>query len=141
MVILKRIDWNGSPTPETSRLKIHWDRSNMKSNYADVFDISVSREEILLLFGVNQSRIVGSRWTVQPSGCLILNPISAKRFATSLNNFIQEFESKFGPIKVKSLPSAGPGQMTSTQKKAPFKEIEQTHEKVDFLFQLIRSLM
>lgn len=131
---------NGRPTGETSQLKIHWDRSNMKNSYADAFDVSVSREEIVLSFGVNQSKGGKQQGTVQPSGRVILNSFTAKRFANALNKFIQEYESKFGPLEVKSLPSAGPGQMTSTRKKPPFARTERTHEKAGLLFQIVKNL-
>ena len=130
-----------NPTPKSTQPKIGRDNSNMRRSYANAFDVSVTREEIVLLFGVNQAEDARQQQaTVQPLERLILNPFTAKRLATSLNNLIQEYESKFGPLEVKSLPSAGPGQMTSTQKKPPFRKTERTHEKADLLFQLVKSL-
>ena len=35
--------------------KIKWDDSNMKSAYANVCNVSSTREEVVLLFGVNQA--------------------------------------------------------------------------------------
>ena len=127
--------------PKNAQSGIRWESSNMRSTHADAFTVSAGREEIVLSFGVNQPRDARQpQAVVQALETITLNPFTAKRFATSLNNLIQEYESKFGPLEVKSLPSAGPGQMTSTQKKPPFTKTERTHEKADLLFQLVKSL-
>lgn len=131
---------SGNMIPNSTQPGIRWDTSNMVSSQANVFDVSVTREEIVLSFGVNQSLDGEQHGTFQSSERLILNPFTAKRLATSLNNLIQEYESKFGPLEVRSLPSAGSRQVTSAQKKPPFVRKEQTHGKTDLLFQLVKSL-
>lgn len=112
----------------------------MKNSIADAFEISVSREEIVLSFGVSLSRDGKQQGTVQPSGRLILNPSNAKQFATSLHNFIQEYESKFGSLEVKLLPSTRPGLRASTQKKSPFLKTEETYENTDLIFEIVENL-
>ena len=44
--------------PEASTIegtKIKWDDSNMRSAYANVCNVSSTREEVLLVFGLNQA--------------------------------------------------------------------------------------
>ena len=45
-------------TPAESNIegtKIKWDDTNMKSAYANVCNVSSTREEVVMLFGVNQA--------------------------------------------------------------------------------------
>ena len=45
----------GSPTQTIGQTKIVWDDSNMRSAYANVANVAGGREEIVLLFGMNQA--------------------------------------------------------------------------------------
>jgi len=127
--------------PKNAQSGIRWDSSNMRSTHADAVDVSVTREEIVLSFGVNQSRDAREpQAVVQALETITLNPFTAKRFVTLLNRIIQEYESKFGPLEVKSLPSAGVEQITSIHKNPLITKTERTDEKADSLFQLVKSL-
>ena len=46
-------------TPETAPngagVKLRWDDTHMKSAYANVCNVSSTREEVVLMFGVNQA--------------------------------------------------------------------------------------
>jgi hypothetical protein len=84
---------------ENKMPKVVWDDSNMKSSYANVCNVSSTREEMTLLFGTNQNWNPGQgSVTVQLSDRIILNPFAAKRLATLLNNVVAEYEKRFGSI-------------------------------------------
>lgn len=78
-------------------MKIRWDESNMKSSYSNVCQVLTTREEVLLLFGINQSMHNAQReLAVQLTDRIILSPYAAKRLATLLTNNIREYEARFG---------------------------------------------
>lgn len=89
----------GKPAVATQTLR--WDDSKMTSTYANVCNVSSTREEVTLLFGTNQSWHTGqSELTVQLSDRIILNPFAAKRLSMLLNNIIGEYEKRFGELKI-----------------------------------------
>ena len=88
---------DAKPAAQTLR----WDDSKMTSTYANVCNVSSTREEVTLLFGTNQSWHTGQQeLTVQLSDRIILNPFAAKRLSMLLNNIITEYESRFGELKI-----------------------------------------
>ena len=85
----------------TATQTLRWDDSKMTSTYANVCNVSSTREEVTLLFGTNQSWHTGQpELTVQLSDRIILNPFAAKRLSMLLNNIIREYESRFGELKI-----------------------------------------
>lgn len=87
----------GDRTVQTLR----WDDSRMTSTYANVCNVSSTREEVTLLFGTNQSWHTGQpELTVQLTERIILNPFAAKRLSMLLNNIIREYESRFGVLQI-----------------------------------------
>ncbi len=80
---------------------LRWDDSKMTSTYANVCNVSSTREEMTLLFGTNQSWHTGQpELTVQLSDRIILNPFAAKRLSLLLNNIMKEYESRFGALPI-----------------------------------------
>ncbi|WP_296055792.1 DUF3467 domain-containing protein [uncultured Amphritea sp.] len=78
---------------------IRWDDSKMKSTYANVCNVSSTREEITLLFGLNQAwNAQQKQLTIELSDRIILNPYAAKRMANLLNNVLSQYEERFGEI-------------------------------------------
>src|SRR5262245_24912009 len=80
---------------------IKWDDSNMRSSYANVCNVASTREEVVLLFGINQAWHAGQKEvTVQLTDRLILSPFAAKRLSVLLTNVLREHESRFGAVPV-----------------------------------------
>lgn len=83
----------------TAQPTIKWDDSNMRSSYANVCNVSSTREEVVLMFGINQAWNVAQREvTVQLSERIILTPSAAKRLVNVLSNVMREYEGRFGEI-------------------------------------------
>jgi hypothetical protein len=81
--------------------KIHWDDAQMRTSYANVCNVSSTREEVIVLFGTNQAwKGVEEEVTVQLSDRIILSPFAAKRLALLLNNVIQQYEGRFGSLEL-----------------------------------------
>lgn len=80
--------------------KVRWDDSGITNSYANVCNVSSSREEVVLVFGINKAWERGRQEVqVQLTDRIILSPFAAKRLAGLLNNVLQQYESRFGPLE------------------------------------------
>jgi hypothetical protein len=93
-----------SQTPASARADapaVVWDDSNMKSTYANVCNVSSTREEVVVVFGTNQAwKGSEAEVTVQLSDRIILSPFAAKRLSLLLSNVVAQYESRFGALTV-----------------------------------------
>ena len=90
-----------SPTQTIGQTKIVWDDSNMRSVYSNVANVAGGREEIVLLFGMNQAWHAGQKEVnVQLSDRIVLSPFAAKRLSILLNNVLADYEKKFGKLEI-----------------------------------------
>lgn len=88
-------------TQSSGQTRILWDDSDMRSSYANVSNVAGGREEIILLFGMNQSWHAAQKQVkVQLSDRIVLSPFAAKRLSILLNNVISDYEKKFGQIEI-----------------------------------------
>ena len=88
-------------SPEQAQTKIRWDGSKMRSTYANVCNVSSTREELTLLFGTNQNWHAGQKeLTIELSDRMTLNPYAAKRLSILLANTMVEYEKRFGEIQL-----------------------------------------
>ncbi len=79
--------------------KIRWDDSNMKSAYANFCNVASTREEFVLIFGVNQAWQAGQpEIPIQLTDRIIMSPFVAKRLALLLTNVLREYETRFGSL-------------------------------------------
>src|SRR5713226_5754901 len=80
---------------------VRWDDSNLKSSYANVCNVSSTREEVVLVFGINHAWERGQNEVqVQLTDRLILSPFAAKRLTGLLNNIMRDYESRFGTLNI-----------------------------------------
>ena len=80
--------------------KIRWDDTHMQSAYANVCNVASTREEIVLLFGINQAWHAGQQEIpIQLSTRIIMSPHVAKRMGMLLNNVLKEHEARFGVLQ------------------------------------------
>jgi hypothetical protein len=86
---------------EADSAKIKWDDANMKSSYANVCNVTSTREEVVMLFGINQAWNRGQKEiTIQLTDRIIISPYAAKRLATLLDGVVAEYEKRFGKLNV-----------------------------------------
>jgi hypothetical protein len=87
--------------PQTpQQMKVRWDNTNMHSAYSNVCNVSGTREEIVLFFGMNQNFDAGqNEMTIQLSDRIVMSPFVAKRLAALLNNVIKDYETKYGALE------------------------------------------
>ncbi len=88
-------------TQPGTQVKIKWDDSGMRSAYANVVNAAGTREEIVLLFGMNQAWHARQKEvTIKLSDRIILSPFAAKRLAVLLNRVVQDYEFRFGSLNI-----------------------------------------
>ncbi len=91
---------------------VTWDDTKMRSTYANVCNVSSTREEVVVLFGTNQAwQGSESEVTVELSDRIIMSPYAAKRLSMLLANVIGQYESRFGNLDV--VPSQAPAGRTN----------------------------
>jgi hypothetical protein len=70
--------------------------------------VASTREEVVLLFGMNQAWHAGQKEvTVQLTDRIVLSPFAAKRLAVLLNNLVREYESRFGKLDIEARAAGG----------------------------------
>ncbi|MFA5028078.1 MAG: DUF3467 domain-containing protein [Candidatus Methylomirabilota bacterium] len=79
--------------------KIRWDDSQMQSSYANVCNVASTREEVVLLFGINQAWQAGqAEIPIQLTNRVIISPFVAKRLTLLLESVMKEYETRFGAL-------------------------------------------
>jgi len=73
----------------------------MKSSYANVCNVTSTREEVVMLFGVNRAWNRGQKEvTIQLTDRIIVSPYAAKRLALLLDGVVKEYKKRFGALSV-----------------------------------------
>jgi hypothetical protein len=79
--------------------RINWDVSNLRSVYANVCSVSSTREEVVMLFGLNQTwNRLEQVVSVRLSDRIVFSPTGGKRLALTLQAVISEYERRWGPL-------------------------------------------
>src|SRR5258708_14628442 len=102
--------WNRPETTEAPNeaggTKIKWDDSNMKSPYANVCNVTSTREEVVMLFGMNQAWNRGQKEvTIQLTDRIVISPYAAKRLTALLSGVVKEYENRFGALNMDVAPA------------------------------------
>jgi hypothetical protein len=86
---------------EPVQTMIVWDDSNMKSVYSNISNVAGGREEIVLLFGMNQAWHTGQKEVkIQLSDRIVMSPFAAKRLAMLLEKVLQDYEKLYGSLEL-----------------------------------------
>ncbi len=104
-------------TPETTEtrgdtggMKIKWDDSMMRSSYANVCNVTSTREEVVMLFGMNQAWNRGqTEVKIQLTDRIVISPYAAKRMSLLLSNVVKEYENRFGTLNIDATVGGGAG--------------------------------
>jgi hypothetical protein len=88
--------------------RVKWDTTNLKSSYANVCNVTSTREEVVLNFGINQDWDRGAaELEVQLTDRIIMSPFAAKRLTDMLNKLMSEYQSRYGSLAQPSGGSTG----------------------------------
>jgi hypothetical protein len=88
--------------------RIKWDDSAMKSSYANVCNVTSTREEVVLLFGMNQAWNRGQKEvTIHLTDRIVVSPYAAKRLSMLLQGVVGEYEKRFGTLNIEAGSAEG----------------------------------
>ncbi len=87
------------PTESGGR-RVKWDDQQLTTSYANVCNVSSTREEVTLLFGTNETGLNKEEMRVRLTERIILSPYAAKRLAQVIGNVMAEYEKRFGPLDI-----------------------------------------
>src|SRR5262249_45328668 len=91
----------GTVEAAPSNARVVWDESSMAENYANVATILATQEEFSVLFGIQRGLRPDPRgMQVQLTNRIIVNPFLAKRLMGVLSRTLDEYERRFGAIKL-----------------------------------------
>ncbi len=81
------------------RVQVRFDDRQMSTHYANVANVGMSKDEVTLLFGTNQTwGGVGEEIVIQLSTRMIMTPSVAKNLVETLQRVLQEYEEKVRKI-------------------------------------------
>ncbi len=124
-------------TPKNIPPRVRWESSNPTSSYANVFQLSADREEIVLSFGMKGNRDPDNgELALEVSDRVVLSPSTAKRLASMLNHAVRDHEWEYGSLGGDPLPLAAPFSV----QKPPVSLTEGIPEQAAHLLQLIEGL-
>ena len=87
---------------------VRFDDSEVSNSYANVCNVSSSREEVVIVFGMNNAwERDASEVHVKLNSRVILSPFAAKRLATLLDSVIKQYEARFGAMDVGTIQGHG----------------------------------
>ncbi len=102
-------DGSGKEKQTPTKPKVVWDDSELRMTYANVVNVSSTREEITLFFGTNLTWNVSElEYRVKLSDRIVLNPFAAKRLLALLANMLKEYEKRYGPLRDERLDAPAP---------------------------------
>lgn len=88
--------------------RIKWDDTAMKSSYANVCNVTSTREEVVLLFGMNQAWNRGQKEvTIHLTDRIVVSPYAAKRLSMLLQGVVGEYEKRFGTLNIEGAAAEG----------------------------------
>lgn len=80
---------------------VKFDDTGITNAYANVCNVSSSREEVVLVFGMNNAwERDASEVRVKLNSRVILSPFAAKRLALLLDSVVKQYEARFGSMDV-----------------------------------------
>jgi len=80
---------------------VKWDDGSMSTTYANVCNVTGTREEVALLFGTNQTLYTGQpEVNVKVNNRIVLSPFAAKRLQKLLENVLGQYEQRFGKLDI-----------------------------------------
>jgi|TARA_B110000211_G_C13756455_1_gene411177 hypothetical protein len=83
----------------TRDVRVRFDDKEMASNYANVANVGMSKDEVTLLFGTNQTwGAVDDEVVIKLSSRIILTPSVAKSLSETLQRVLGEYEKQVGKI-------------------------------------------
>ena len=79
--------------------QIRMNTASVKSSYCNMVNVTTTREEVVMNFGVNESWDRGtSEYDVRLVHRIVMSPFAAKRLALMLGKLVTEYEGRYGEL-------------------------------------------
>ncbi|EXI79184.1 MAG: hypothetical protein AW10_02458 [Candidatus Accumulibacter appositus] len=80
--------------------QIRMNTESVKSSYCNMVNVTTTREEVVMNFGVNESWDRGAaEYDVRLEHRIVMSPFAAKRLALMLGKLVTEYEARYGELK------------------------------------------
>lgn len=80
--------------------RVKWNVQNLKSSYVNFANANSTKEEVVLNFGLNASwDRTQPEMDIELGHRLVMSPFAAKRLAELLARLMDEYETRYGPLK------------------------------------------
>lgn len=93
-----------APEPATNPAQapnIRWDESGLQTSFANFCNVLGTREELAMLFGTTMGwNADRTELTVKVQHRILMNPYATKRLMLLLQQGIQEYETRYGELKL-----------------------------------------
>jgi hypothetical protein len=91
------------PNGSSNQPNVKWDDASMTTSYANVVNVSMTREECGLFFGTNLTTGIGGGkdLTIKLSDRIIMTPHAAKRLSILLDAHLRGYEERYGKLEVR----------------------------------------
>ena len=88
-----------APVSADAAPKIHLDETDAKLAYANFFNITSTREETAIIFGLIQPRSGEQKDVhIQVGSRVLMTPHAARRLETMLGQVLRQYEQRFGSL-------------------------------------------
>ncbi len=92
-------------TAAADQLNLKWDDTGMSTSYANVVNLSMTREEVGLFFGTNltSGMVATNELTIRLSDRIIMTPLAAKRLSLLLAANLKAYEERYGSLDIEEV--------------------------------------
>ena len=86
---------------EGTQVQVQMDDTDIETVYANFSNVSGTREEFMVDFGMSSVRRTGgTKVSVKLTKRILLSPYTTKRLAQLMNQVVSSYEAKFGTIEI-----------------------------------------
>lgn len=92
----------GGTATAAGQPNLKWDDTDMSTSFANVVNLSMTREEVGLFFGTNltSGMVETNQLTIRLSDRIIMTPLAAKRLSLLLNANLEAYEKRYGSLDI-----------------------------------------
>jgi len=89
-----------SPAAGAQDQRIRMNTASVKSSYCNMVNVTTTREEVVMNFGINETWDQGvAEYDVRLEHRIVMSPFAAKRLALMLGKLVTEYEGRYGELK------------------------------------------
>lgn len=99
MTTTENLETQEKPAEGERQVRVRFDDRQMTSHYTNVANVGMSKDEVTILFGTNQTwGAIGDEIVINLSNRMIMTPSVAKNLSDTLARVLAEYETRIGKI-------------------------------------------